>query len=176
MLLCLDAGPTEYEQQQCDLVAAVAARKIPFIGIVFGAPVPLLADCAAAARALLLAWQPDPQSTDALCDILFGDISPSGRLPVSIGRTRSDLPVHYNRQMHSWAREHLNRCIRSATAFRMPVGNTEICSAPRASILTVCCALEFELANVSTQSTARRLCSYMCGIWLLMLFALGCNS
>lgn len=37
------------------------------------------------------------EAADALCDVLFGDVSPSGRLTVSMPRTTGQLPLYYNR-------------------------------------------------------------------------------
>jgi beta-glucosidase len=42
-------------------------------------------------RALLMAWYPGVQGGHAIADVLFGDASPSGRLPVSFPRSLSDL-------------------------------------------------------------------------------------
>ena len=42
-------------------------------------------------RALLMAWYPGVQGGHAIADVLFGDASPSGRLPVSFPNSLSDL-------------------------------------------------------------------------------------
>ncbi|HEY4108899.1 glycoside hydrolase family 3 N-terminal domain-containing protein [Puia sp.] len=44
------------------------------------------------ADAILLAWYPGEQGGNALADIVFGKISPSGHLPVTFYRALSDLP------------------------------------------------------------------------------------
>jgi beta-glucosidase len=44
--------------------------------------------------ALLQAWYPGQEGGTALAQILFGDINPSGRLPVSFERHWEDNPVH----------------------------------------------------------------------------------
>ena len=44
------------------------------------------------ADAILLAWYPGEQGGNALADILFGNISPSGHLPVTFYRQTGDLP------------------------------------------------------------------------------------
>lgn len=46
--------------------------------------------------ALLTAWYPGEEGGAALADILFGDFSPSGRIPVSIQRSEGQLPVYYS--------------------------------------------------------------------------------
>jgi beta-glucosidase len=46
------------------------------------------------ADAILLAWFPGEQGGNALADILFGRISPSGHLPVTFYRSPDDLPSY----------------------------------------------------------------------------------
>lgn len=61
-----------------------------------------------AGRATVLQWESQhvpaimnvwfgSEAADALCDVLFGDVSPSGRLTVSMPRTVGQLPLYYNR-------------------------------------------------------------------------------
>lgn len=45
-----------------------------------------------AGNAVLMAWYPGQAGGTALCDLLFGRISPSGRLPVTFYRSVDDLP------------------------------------------------------------------------------------
>ncbi|HEX7844925.1 MAG TPA: glycoside hydrolase family 3 N-terminal domain-containing protein [Chitinophagaceae bacterium] len=46
------------------------------------------------ADAIILAWYPGEQGGSALADILFGKISPSGRLPVTFYQSLNDLPAY----------------------------------------------------------------------------------
>jgi beta-glucosidase len=46
------------------------------------------------ADAILLAWYPGEQGGNALADLLFGQVSPSGHLPVTFYRSLSDLPAY----------------------------------------------------------------------------------
>ncbi|MEM7582068.1 MAG: glycoside hydrolase family 3 N-terminal domain-containing protein [Acidobacteriota bacterium] len=46
--------------------------------------------------AVLMAWHPGTMGGPALADLLFGDVSPSGRLPVTWPRTVGQVPIYYN--------------------------------------------------------------------------------
>ncbi len=47
------------------------------------------------ALAVLEAWYPGEQGAQAICEILFGEYSPSGKLPVSIPKSVGQLPLFY---------------------------------------------------------------------------------
>jgi beta-glucosidase len=48
------------------------------------------------ADAIILAWYPGEQGGNALADIIFGDVSPAGRLPVTFYNSTEDLPAYEN--------------------------------------------------------------------------------
>ena len=46
--------------------------------------------------AILYAWHSGSETSAAVCDILFGDKVPSGKLPVTIPRLATHIPLYYN--------------------------------------------------------------------------------
>jgi beta-glucosidase len=50
----------------------------------------------AAANAMLEGWYLGEQGGNAVADILFGDVNPGGKLPVTIPRSVGQLPMFYN--------------------------------------------------------------------------------
>ncbi len=46
--------------------------------------------------AILEAWYPGSQGGTAIGEVLFGDINPAGRLPISFPRSVGQLPIFYN--------------------------------------------------------------------------------
>lgn len=45
--------------------------------------------------AVIEVWQPGEYGSQALCRVLFGEVSPSGHLPVTAARSVGQLPVYY---------------------------------------------------------------------------------
>jgi beta-xylosidase len=53
------------------------------------------------AAAVLEAWLPGQEGADALAGILFGQLNPGGRLPVSIPISAGAMPYYYNHKLKS---------------------------------------------------------------------------
>lgn len=81
---------------QEQLLKALKATGKPLV-VVYIEGRPLDKNWAAAnADALLTAYYPGQEGGNAIADVLFGDVNPSGRLPISVPRSVGQLPVYYN--------------------------------------------------------------------------------
>jgi len=49
--------------------------------------------------AILEAWYPGTEGGNAIADVLFGDVNPGARLPVSWPRTTGQVPTYYNHNL-----------------------------------------------------------------------------
>lgn len=47
--------------------------------------------------AILEAWQPGWEGGNAVADILFGDVNPGGKMPITVPRNAGQLPMYYMR-------------------------------------------------------------------------------
>jgi beta-glucosidase len=68
--------------------------KTPLITVVTAGSAVDLTEIEKYADAIVLAWYPGEQGGNALADILFGDVSPSGHLPVTFYKSFDDLPAY----------------------------------------------------------------------------------
>ena len=82
--------------EQKTLIRAAKETGKRVIGVMcFGRPVGLEA-VAGDLDAILYAWQSGSQTSPAVCDLIFGDASPSGRLSVSFPKHSGHIPIYYN--------------------------------------------------------------------------------
>lgn len=81
-------------QQQ--LLERIVATGKPVVLLVFSGR-PLVLDWAARhVPAIMETWFPGVQAGPAIADVLFGDVSPSGKLPMSFPRAVGQEPLYYN--------------------------------------------------------------------------------
>lgn len=71
----------------------------PIIAVVIGGSPMDLAPLQELADAVLLAWYPGEEGGHAVADIIFGNASPSGKLPVTFPQSLSQLPAYDNYAM-----------------------------------------------------------------------------
>ncbi len=81
---------------QGELVSAVAALDRPTIVVLEGGASILVSEWIDDADALLMAWYPGVEGGNAIAEVAFGDVEPSGRLPITFPVAEADLPEFDN--------------------------------------------------------------------------------
>jgi beta-glucosidase len=77
----------------------IAEKDKPLVVVVFaGCPVDLT-EISELADAILYAWYPGEEGGSALADIIFGDVSPSGKLPITFPKSVDQLPPYEDYSM-----------------------------------------------------------------------------
>ena len=91
-----DRSSLRFLGDQEKLISAVASTGKPLVVVYIQGRTMNMNLAAEKAQALLTAWYPGEQGGMGIADILFGDYSPAGRLPVSVPRSEGQLPVFYS--------------------------------------------------------------------------------
>ena len=69
----------------------------PVVLVMFGGRAQVISGLAEKCAAVIQAWYPGEEGSNAVADILYGKISPSAKLSVSYPNTEIDEPICYNR-------------------------------------------------------------------------------
>src|SRR5262249_48664046 len=91
--LALRLDPKENSNVQNGLITAVAGMGKPFVVVLEGGSVIDMGPWYASAPAVLMAWYPGMVGGKALGRILFGDVAPSGKLPITWDANMSHWPT-----------------------------------------------------------------------------------
>jgi beta-glucosidase len=79
------------------VLEALAATGKPVALVLMGGRPLVLGNLPERIPSILMAWYPGTQGGPAVADVLFGDESPSGKLPLTWPRATGQLPLYYNR-------------------------------------------------------------------------------
>jgi beta-glucosidase len=91
-----DRSSLDLVGQQQELAKAVLALKKPTVVLLLNGRPLSVNYLAEHAPALLEGWYLGQETGHAVADVLFGNVNPGGKLPVSIARSVGQLPVFYN--------------------------------------------------------------------------------
>lgn len=80
------------------LEAAVATGKPVVLVLLNGRPL-AIEWASQHVPAILEAWYPGTEGGNAIADVLFGDVNPGGKLPVTFPRSAGQEPLYYNRYL-----------------------------------------------------------------------------
>ena len=84
--------------RQEELIEAVVATGKPVAVVLFNGRPLALENIVDSSPAILEAWFPGVQAGHGVADVLFGDVNPGGKLPVSFPRRVGQVPIYYNHE------------------------------------------------------------------------------
>lgn len=89
-------GDITIPEGQLELLRKVAAVNDNIAVVLFGGRPVDLREVKELAKAILVVWMPGTEGGNAIADVLYGEVSPSGKLPMSFPYCVGQVPVHYN--------------------------------------------------------------------------------
>lgn len=81
---------------QSELVKALGKLDVPVVMVVMAGRPLTISEEIECVNAVLYAWHPGTMGGPALVDLLLGDASPSGKLPVTFPKSVGQIPLYYN--------------------------------------------------------------------------------
>lgn len=78
------------------LVQAIQATGTPVVLVLVNGRPLSISWAARHVPAILEAWLPGEEGAEAIADVLFGDVNPGGKLPITIPRDVGQVPIYYN--------------------------------------------------------------------------------
>ena len=81
---------------QKDLLTALMATGKPIVLLNFSGRATVMDWEVEHIPTILNVWFGGSEAADAICDVVFGDVSPSGKLTVSMPRNMGQIPIYYN--------------------------------------------------------------------------------
>ncbi|HWM28815.1 MAG TPA: glycoside hydrolase family 3 C-terminal domain-containing protein, partial [Woeseiaceae bacterium] len=91
-----DRSSLDLVGEQQELFDALKATEKPIVVILINGRPASTVEISEQADALIEGWYLGEQGGHAMADVLFGDVNPGGKLPVTIPRNAGQLPLFYN--------------------------------------------------------------------------------
>jgi beta-glucosidase len=82
--------------RQLDLIKAIHATGKPYVVVLMNGRPLTINWVAENSPAILETWFAGTQAGNAISDVLFGDVNPGGKLPVTFPRSVGQIPIYYN--------------------------------------------------------------------------------
>ena len=80
------------------LIRAIQETGKPFVVVLFNGRPLDLTEVASDSPAILEAWFPGVEAGNAVADVVFGEVNPGGKLPVSFPQRLGQVPIYYNHE------------------------------------------------------------------------------
>jgi beta-glucosidase len=90
-----DSDTIELPGRQNELVDRISKLGKPMIAVLLNGKAYAIERLSQQVPAIVEGWYLGQETGDAIADVLFGDVNPSGHLPVTIARNTGQLPVYY---------------------------------------------------------------------------------
>lgn len=90
-----DRSDARLPGHQEELVRRLAATGKPIVLVYMGGRPPILTDLEPLCQAIVCAWYPGEEGGNAMADLLFGNINPSGKLSTTLPRSNAQCPIAY---------------------------------------------------------------------------------
>jgi beta-glucosidase len=91
-----DRDTLDLPGRQNELVRAVTATGKPTVVLLINGRPLSIPEAAESARAIFEGWYLGQEGGAAFADVLFGDVNPGGRLPITFPRSVGQIPAFYN--------------------------------------------------------------------------------
>jgi beta-glucosidase len=91
-----DRASLDLVGRQDELVDAVAATGTPIVALLFSGRPASVRNLVEKASAILELWYLGQETGDAVARVVCGDVSPGGKLPITIPRSAGHVPAYYN--------------------------------------------------------------------------------
>ena len=91
-----DRADLELVGQQNELIDAMVATGKPVIALLFNGRPLAIQHLAAKVPVIFECWYLGQETGTAVAEVLFGDVSPGGKLPITIPRSVGHVPAYYN--------------------------------------------------------------------------------
>ncbi len=91
-----DRASLDLVGRQDELINAIAATGKSIIALLFNGRPLSIRNLTEKAQAIFECWYLGQETGTAVAEVLFGDVSPGGKLPITIPRSVGHLPAYYN--------------------------------------------------------------------------------
>ncbi len=124
-----DKKDLSFPKPQLKLIEAVIKTGKPFVTVVMTGSAMDLTRLSETSSAILQAWYPGARGGLSIGDIIFGNVNPSGKLPVTVYRSTEDLPDFEDYSMKNRTYKYIEKAPLYPFGFGLTYGRLEISGA-----------------------------------------------